>query len=155
MFRIAFKPARREQRMSIRAAYCADQHTSEKWARVNCRGSRMGSDALWSGNIDGPLAVAMVADGGRGAASTSRCQRRSGSLLPALGFPLFSNFRERYARCDADVKAPSCRAVLAIARPAHKTAHQVSFVEPVHVSRFTHRSGSTTYFKQPPACDGL
>src|SRR5262249_38917870 len=55
-FRMAFKPTWREQRLSIRAAYCIDQDTSEKCARVNCCGSRMGSEALSPGNIDGSFA---------------------------------------------------------------------------------------------------
>jgi hypothetical protein len=85
-FRMAFKPTWGKQRLSICAAYCVDQDTSEKCAPVSRRDSRMGSGALSSGNIDGACAVAI--GGGlqpvRGASAT-RCRRCSGLGFVLLG----------------------------------------------------------------------
>ena len=89
----------------------------------------MGSHALPSGDVDGACAVAVVADG-------DRCKAHQRAIAGGVRVPAsrswvssLCKFAECHARCAADVKTPSRCAVLAIAPPAHKTAHEVGFVE--------------------------
>src|SRR5215813_12682752 len=126
---MTLKPTCGEQHVSIRAADCVDQETCEKRARIDCRGSRMGSDTLPPGNIDGMRAVAMVADGDRREAHQRAVPggvrvSASCSCVSAL-----FKFAERRPRGEADVETPSGRAVCASAPPPHEALHQIDFIE--------------------------